>query len=97
MITNVALNIFRGKVYGQSLNRHITRIETTIEVLGRDGQVRWENLDANGEQLEKVKRVEKWVIEFLCAYDPPTEATSGKGKREKTHIDLSEELPPETQ
>jgi hypothetical protein len=97
MVNNVALNAFRGNVYGQSLNRHITRIETVVEVLGRDGQVRWENLDVHGEQLEKVKRVEKWVIEFLCACDPSTEESLAKGKVGKTHVDLSEKLPPETQ
>lgn len=96
-VQNVALKVFRGKVYGQSLNRHITHNETTVEVLGQDGQVRWKSLDADGEQLEKAKRVEKWVIEFLCACDPPTEETLGKGKREKACIDLSEELPPGTQ
>jgi hypothetical protein len=97
VVKNVALNVFRGKVYGQSLNRHVTRIETIVEVLGRDGQVKWKSLDACGEQLEKVKRVEKWVIEFLSAYDPPTEDSSGKGRHWKTRMDLSEELPPESQ
>lgn len=97
VVKNVALNVFKGKVYGQSLNRHITRIETIVEVLGRDGQVKWKSLDAYGEQLEKVKRVEKWVIEFLCAYDPPAEEGSWNGKRAKRCMDLSEKLPPDTQ
>ena len=97
LVRNVALNTFRGKVYGQSLNRRITRIETVVELLGRDGQVRWKNLDARGDQYEKVKRVEKWVLEFLCTYDRPTEDSSGKGESGMKRIDLSEALPPETQ
>ena len=96
-VNNVALNTFRGKVYGQSLNKHITRIETVVEVLGRDGQVEWESLDAHGEQVEKVKRVEKWVIEYLCACNPPTEDGLANGKGGKTLVNPSEELPPETQ
>jgi hypothetical protein len=63
-------------------------------VLGQDGQVRWKSLDAHEEQLEKVKRVEKWVTEFLCAFDSPTEKSLREGKR---RMDLSEALPPDTQ
>jgi len=97
VVENVVLSVFRGRVYGQSLNRRLTRIETIVEVLGRDGQVSWKSLDAYGEQLEKVKRVEKWVVDFLYACDTPTDDCLRNERGRKRRMDLSEELPPETQ
>lgn len=91
---NIALSVFRGQVHGQSLNKRINRVETRIQVLGKDGQVVWEKLRQNNriEHMDKVRRVESWAREFLCA---PKQQRDQPDKHRKQKI--QEELPPDTQ
>ncbi|KAK1970740.1 hypothetical protein LY78DRAFT_652626 [Colletotrichum sublineola] len=88
LLQNVALHVFRGKVYGQSLRKGLTR--TTVlyrRKLGDDdddegGYYRRRDLEAGGRegahpQLVKTKRVWEWVLRFVGG----EERTSAKGKK----------------
>ncbi|EFQ34408.1 hypothetical protein CGRA01v4_00170 [Colletotrichum graminicola] len=85
LLQNVALHVFRGKVYGQSLRKGLTR--TTVlyrRKLGDDdegGYYRRRDLEAGGRegahpQLVKTKRVWEWVLRFVGGEG----RTSAKGK-----------------
>ena len=57
LVRNVALAAFRGRVYGQSLRRGVTR----VDLVWRGGGVErrgWEG-------VEKVRRVREWVLGFV--------------------------------
>ena len=57
LVRNVALAAFRGRVYGQSLRRGVTRVELVWR--GRGVERRgWEG-------VEKVRRVREWVLGFV--------------------------------
>ena len=57
LVRNVALAAFRGRVYGQSLRRGVTRVELIWR--GGDGGRRgWEG-------VEKARRVREWVLGFV--------------------------------
>ncbi|KZL64358.1 hypothetical protein CI238_03813 [Colletotrichum incanum] len=86
LLQNVALHVFRGKVYGQSLRKGLTR--TTVlyrRKLGEDdegGYYRRRDLEAERRegthpQLVKTKRVWEWVLKFVGG----EERTHTKGKK----------------
>ncbi|KAL8993261.1 MAG: hypothetical protein Q9169_006473 [Polycauliona sp. 2 TL-2023] len=62
VMRNVALACWRGRVYGQSLRRGVTR----VEVVERFGKVERE---VDGEVGEKVRRVREWVLGFVGGGD----------------------------
>lgn len=75
---NVALGSFRGKVYGHSLQRDMTTLDllyrNTIDASdtpGAFGMRELEDCDGNndedliGGQLAKLRRVRRWVMEFV--------------------------------
>jgi hypothetical protein len=102
LLRNVALHVWQNSVYGQSLSKRISRNETKVELLGRDGEV---DLDATttglSPQMTKVKRVSDWVFAFLGT----SEVSRGANKVEATiggvqgrHLYFDDiELPPDTQ
>jgi hypothetical protein len=104
VLRNVALRVWQGQVHGQSLSKRISRYETKLEVLGRDGDVDMGLAEkppsAQSHQLAKVKRVVDWVHAFLgvsaaVTRDSRREAANVK---EKGRVGVDQmELPPETQ
>lgn len=72
LLQNVALHVFRGKVYGQSLRRGMTKIHLlwrregkayyTMKQLKQHAQY-----DQPQPQLAKTKRVVDWVLRFVGA------------------------------
>ena len=95
LMRNVALSSFRGKVYGQSLRKEMTK----VHLLYRD---RIDKTDLSGcysvadlaegssqPQVERTKRVREWVLRFVAGRARP---------KAKGRVDgLSEVLPPDTQ
>ncbi|KAL8802759.1 MAG: hypothetical protein Q9182_003594 [Xanthomendoza sp. 2 TL-2023] len=72
LMRNIALTSFRGKVYGQSLRRGMTRVELVHRMGGEgDGVLGAGDLDPGKRQgmegavLMKVKRVREWVLAFV--------------------------------
>ncbi|KAL7951864.1 hypothetical protein V8C42DRAFT_305466 [Trichoderma barbatum] len=68
LMENVALHVFRGKVYGQSLRKNLTR----VSLLWRsEGGGYYQNKDiarraaAKHPQREKTRLVKDWVIHFV--------------------------------
>ncbi|TVY31891.1 hypothetical protein LOCC1_G008620 [Lachnellula occidentalis] len=95
LMRNVALSSFRGKVYGQSLRKGMTKIHllyrNRIDRTDLAGCYSAADLNS-GElanlQVEKTKRVREWVMRFVG-----TGVMQKNGKRKALH----ESLPPDTQ
>jgi hypothetical protein len=99
LMRNVALSSFRGKVYGQSLRKDVTK----LHLLYRN---RFDKADVGGcysaadlgdgttnlqLQVQKTKSVREWVLRFVeNGHGPKSKAT---GRVEA----VREELPPDTQ
>jgi hypothetical protein len=64
LLRNVALGIYRGKVYGQTLNPRWSRAETTVEVIGKDGLVVGKAL-GGVQGKNQLERVISWVSTYL--------------------------------
>lgn len=79
---NVALSSFRGRVFGQSLRREITKLHLLYRSPGDTPEK--STHDGNGLKL---KRVRDWVVGFV---GPPTRRRDGL-------VDKRETLPPDTQ
>ncbi|KAH6981962.1 hypothetical protein BKA56DRAFT_672745 [Ilyonectria sp. MPI-CAGE-AT-0026] len=67
LMQNVALHVFRGKVYGQSLRKDMTKVNLLWR---RDGSGHYSTKDLarRGQvhpQLEKTKHVKNWVLKFV--------------------------------
>jgi hypothetical protein len=98
LIRNVALSSFRGKVYGQSLRKDMTK----VHLLYRN---RVDKNDVGGcysaadlavdepapPQVERTRRVREWVLKFVGA---GTAQQKGKGRAFEA---VKEVLPPDTQ
>ncbi|KAH6678806.1 hypothetical protein F5X68DRAFT_34411 [Plectosphaerella plurivora] len=86
LLQNVALHVFRGKVYGQSLRKNLTRVHLLHRRLLDDndqgGYYRTEHLRAGtlaDPQLNKTRKVRDWVLRFVGS-DAPA-ARPGRKKR----------------
>ncbi|KAH7236161.1 hypothetical protein BKA59DRAFT_486418 [Fusarium tricinctum] len=69
LMQNVALHVFKGKVYGQSLRRGMTKVSLLWR---RDGSGLYSTreLSKRGQmppQLQKAKQVKDWVLKFVGA------------------------------
>lgn len=67
LLQNVALHVFRGKVYGQSLRRDLTKIHLLWRRQG-GGHYTMGHLKqyaARQPQVSKTKRVVDWIIQFV--------------------------------
>jgi hypothetical protein len=95
LMRNVALSSFRGKVYGQSLRKGMTKVHLLYrsridrtDVAGCYSAAQLNSEDPADRQLEKTRRVREWVLRFIGGG-----AVQRNGKRKALH----ETLPPDTQ
>ncbi|PBP27879.1 hypothetical protein BUE80_DR001189 [Diplocarpon rosae] len=99
LMRNVALNSFRGRVYGQSLRKEMTKVHllyrNRVDKTDVGGCYSAADLVGGGEgvhpQVEKTRRVREWVMKFVGV-------GSMKGKGKSRALELTDEtLPPDTQ
>lgn len=99
LMQNVALNVFRGKVYGGSLGRGMTRVHLLYrakfdegDVGGYYSRVDLAKVGREGPgrpahpQLEKTRRVRDWVLKFVGGGAGIGEKTSGKHRKGKKRV-----------
>ncbi|CZS98952.1 hypothetical protein WAI453_008452 [Rhynchosporium graminicola] len=98
LIRNVALNSFRGKVYGQSLRKEMTKVyllyrnrvdKTDVGGLYRAAEL--VPLQGMHPQVEKTRRVREWVLKFVGI------GAVKKKQKGKLFAAVEEILPPDTQ
>lgn len=87
LVSNVALSVWRGAVYGQSLGRRWARNCTRVVRIGDAEVERGVSLGVKG----KLARVRDWREEFVGR------TTGGKGKGKGKRKVREEELPPDSQ
>ncbi|OBT72836.1 hypothetical protein VF21_08301 [Pseudogymnoascus sp. 05NY08] len=101
LVRNVALTSFRGKVYGQSLRREVTKVDLMFrnridrEDAGGCYSVRDLNTTISSDthpQVAKTIRVREWVLRFV-GYGAGAMRRTDEGKVEV----VDEKLPPDTQ
>jgi len=98
LMRNVALNSFRGKVYGQSLRREVTRVHLlyrnridSSDVGGCYSAADLVMRDVGDLLVKKTRKVREWVLQFVGIRHM---ARKGKGQALEG---LKEVLPPDTQ
>ena len=98
LIRNVALNSFRGKVYGQSLRKEMTKVHllyrNRVDKTDVGGLYRAADLVAKEgmhPQMDKTRRVREWVLKFVGMGIART-----RGKKRAFEF-VNETLPPDTQ
>jgi hypothetical protein len=106
LLTNVALRVWQGRVYGQSLNQRMSKNKTTIQRLGGSKQLATghsasSKLSSSSLQ-HKLHMVEDWVSDFLHTTDnnPSTSKrinNAADGKSRKPLLLEQSALPPDTQ
>lgn len=103
LLTNVALSSFRGRVFGQSLRRGMTKIHLLfrqrIDRLDVGGCYRADEVESTDEVdilLEKTRKVREWVNKFVGARVVVRRDAKGKKGTGRVEI-LKEVLPPDTQ
>lgn len=111
LMRNVALNVFRGKVYGGSLPRGITAVYLLHRGrklgAGDDGgHYSGADLAKAGRrgarqqvhpQLEKTKRVRDWVLKFVGGVGTRRSARTSKGKKRPAPRDWNQPPPLDSQ
>jgi hypothetical protein len=105
LLTNVALRVWQGRVYGQSLNQRMSKNETTIQRLSGSKQLATGHSASSklsSSLQHKVDRVEDWVSDFLytTVYNPSTSKrinNIAEGKSCKSSLLEQSALPPDTQ
>ncbi|KAL2075831.1 hypothetical protein VTL71DRAFT_774 [Oculimacula yallundae] len=98
LFRNVALNGFRGKVYGQSLRKEMTKVHllyrNRVDRMDVGGLYRAAELVAGQgmhPQVEKTRRVREWVMKFVGV-------GAVKSRRKGRAFEIVDEtLPPDTQ
>ena len=98
LIRNVALNSFRGKVYGQSLRKEMTKVHllyrNRVDKTDVRGLYRAADLvakEGTHPQVDKTRRVREWVLKFVGLGIAKTH-----GKKRAFEL-VNETLPPDTQ
>ncbi|PVH89883.1 hypothetical protein DL98DRAFT_508119 [Cadophora sp. DSE1049] len=98
LIRNVALNSFRGKAYGQSLRKEMTKVHllyrNRVDKTDVGGLYRAAELVAKEgmhPQVDKTRRVREWVLKFIGVG-----ATKNHVKGRAFEV-VNETLPPDTQ
>lgn len=94
LMRNVALSSFRGKVYGQSLRKDVTKVHLLYrkrvdrtDVGGCYSTAELDSEERENLQVEKTKRVREWVQKFVGG-----PVKRGKGVEER----FREVLPPDS-
>jgi hypothetical protein len=98
LLRNVALSSFRGKVYGQSLRKEMTKVHLLYRTRVDKSDIRGCYSAADlamgrpaSPQVEKTRRVREWVLKFVGL---------GAGQQKgigRTFEAIKEVLPPDTQ
>lgn len=92
LVERVALSSFRDQVFGQSLNRRVSKNSTKINVVWRSGEVSPREEEMLSPQVAgKLRRVQDWVTGFI---GPAKRATHGLHKK---LVEDEERLPPDSQ
>ncbi|KAI4123295.1 MAG: hypothetical protein LQ347_006214 [Umbilicaria vellea] len=108
LVRNVALDAFRGKVYGQSLRKNTTRLDLLFRnvVDGDDDVGAYDAEQLNGADetdapVAKARRVREWVMKFVGG---GVRALPMQEKENRTavvprrlHLERAQMLPPDTQ
>lgn len=106
LIQNVALNAFKGKVYGQSLRKNMTKLDLLYRNVGDGGKgVRVHRPRSPVEEPErhpqaaKMARVKQWVMSFVGSTARPTSVGLVEDRLRNTRANekLEYVLPPDTQ
>lgn len=106
LLKNVALNSFRGKVYGQSLRKDTTTLDllfrNTLGFNDSRGIYSAQELEAKGVEdvcIAKVAKVKQWVMTFIGAGATLRKNTMQSGVREVQGVSEGQliALPPDTQ
>ena len=98
---NVALDSFRGKVYGQSLRKGVTKLDllyrTVVDAYDQPGAYSWNELNrsTNDPQLSKVKQLNEWVMAFVGV--GKQRSSDGTGKTRRSVKQGWPQLPADTQ
>ena len=98
---NVALDSFRGKVYGQSLRKGVTKLDllyrTVVDAYDQPGAYSWDELNrsTNDPQLSKVKQLNEWVVAFVGV--GKQRPSDGTGKTRRSVKQGWPQLPADTQ
>ncbi|KAL1624806.1 hypothetical protein SLS56_007606 [Neofusicoccum ribis] len=87
LVENVALDAFRGRVFGYALRRSLQKNQTRVEVLARGGVDRFAGLAG----VEKVEGVKDWVFGLVNPGVRRMGEDGGEGREEDVF------LPPDTQ
>ena len=110
-VRNMALSNFKGKVYGQSLRREMTKVDllyrNRIDRTDRAGYYSIKDLNADeysqlSPQVLKTKRVREWVLRFVGSGPAVTRSATAvvkrgvKRTREVAGLGVGE-MPPDTQ
>lgn len=106
LVRNVALDSFRGKVYGQSLRKNTTKLDLLFRnAVDREDDVgaysaeELNGADETEAQAAKAKRVREWVMKFVGAGGRaiPMQASRTATVHRKLHLEHGQLLPPDTQ
>lgn len=109
LVKNMALSSFKGKVYGQSLRKEMTKVDllyrNRIDRTDRAGCYSIEDLSGSEDsqmhpQVLKTKKVKDWVLHFVGGAPKMvrTATRKGKGKGKRTaEVAGMGEMPPDTQ
>lgn len=106
LVRNVALDSFRGKVYGQSLRKNTTKLDLLFRnAVDREddvGAYDAQQLDEAGEsepQAAKAERVREWVMKFVGAGVRPIHMQEHRTAivQRRPHLEHAQILPPDTQ
>lgn len=104
LVRNIALSSFKGKVYGQSLRREMTKVDLlyrnridrtdragcySIKDLGGSGRATQESLV--NPQILKTKRVREWVLRFVGG-GPAVVRTADAGREGKRGVKRTREV-----
>lgn len=98
---NVALESFKGKVYGQSLRKGITKLDllyrNLVDAQDKPGAYSWEELNSitDDPQMIRVKAMHGWVMSFVGAGQRPR--SIGNRKRNRSTKQGRPQLPADTQ
>lgn len=65
LLENVALHVFRGKVYGQSLRRGLTKLHLLWRGEGGGSYSTRSLRSGENPQIEKTRVVREWVLRFV--------------------------------
>ncbi|KAJ9631099.1 hypothetical protein H2203_001630 [Taxawa tesnikishii (nom. ined.)] len=101
LVQCIALSTFNGQVFGQSLNRRMTKNTTKIALLHRDGDSSMVDLEGSSLSINvsgKLQRVQDWVESFVGPGGKRKRATrTGALESKRTRYAAEEEvLPPDS-